>query len=74
MISGLDVFVEPLRRLCQRGNTVRLASPYTNHRDDQKDEGSQIEKHSTKGAARNGANHAKDGLNYKDSDMEGQAL
>ena len=34
--TGLDMFVKPLRRFRERGDSVRLTFPHANHRNDQK--------------------------------------
>jgi hypothetical protein len=43
----LDVVVKPLRRLIQRGNSVRFALPHSYHGNYQKDEGREFEKYAS---------------------------
>ena len=68
------MFVKPLSGLGERSYAMRLAFRYANHRNDQEDKGRQLEKCAAQRAIGNGADHAKQGMNDKNADVESESL
>src|SRR5690348_4453655 len=70
----LDVLIEPLRRLGNRRNAMRLAAPDANHRDDEKYRGGGPEQRASHPTATNRAHDLENRSQNNDPDLYRQGL
>lgn len=68
------MLVEPLSGFLQGGNSMGLALPNANHRDNEEDKRSQLEKCTAQGAVGDRSDHTKDRVNDHDRDVKCKRL